>query len=281
MIRGRLRRRLLGPYGLGVLAETRNGLFVADPDDFNVSRKLLRDGAYDLPEAQFLSGLVRRDSTLVFVGAHIGALLVPIVLQSQARAVLALEPSPHNFRRLMLNLRLNELTHVRALRMAVGAEVATLRFRENPINRGNSRIDPGGDLEVKVTPLDHVLDGPVDLMVMDIEGSEVDAFRGAREALRHTENLYVEFAPEQLDEQGTGPAEFVAIVREYFPYAFRVDHRGAEQLPEDYPRWLLDLPPRRGLLMNLLLRKRALKEERAPIPARTLKAPEDIAGTLK
>lgn len=120
LIRGRLRSRVLATHGIGVVAATRNGTLVVDPGDFNVSRRLLTRGEYDWPEVRLLCGLIRGDSRVVFVGAHVGALLVPLVLATGTRDVVAFEPSPKNHRMLQLNLRLNDIPNVTVHNAAVG-----------------------------------------------------------------------------------------------------------------------------------------------------------------
>ncbi len=47
--------------------------------------------------------------------------------------------------------------------------------------------------------------------------------RGGRVRLGRTQRLYVEFAPEQLQEQGSTTEEFVAIVEEFFKSAYVID----------------------------------------------------------
>src|SRR2546430_565382 len=79
-IRGRFRSLILSKHGIGILTSTKNGLLVVDPRDFNVSRSLLRSGSYDWPDVCLLARLVDQQSRLVFVGAHIGGLLIPIAL---------------------------------------------------------------------------------------------------------------------------------------------------------------------------------------------------------
>jgi FkbM family methyltransferase len=79
------------------------------------------------------AALVNQESHLVFAGAHLGALLVPIALQSGARRILAFEPAPRNHRMLTLNLALNGLTDVVVHQQAVGDCEGSLRFTHNTL----------------------------------------------------------------------------------------------------------------------------------------------------
>jgi len=256
-IRGHFRRRVLGNHGIAILAWTRNGLLLVDPDDFNVSRRLLRDGEYDIAECELLASLLKPGvARVIFAGAHIGSLLIPIAHRARPAHIVAIEPSPHNYEDLELNLHLNGLTRVELLNAAVGARNGALAFTENRINRGNSRISRTGEITVPVYRLDALDDQPIDLLVMDVEGYEVHAMRGAEQMLTRTQMLYVEFAPEQLHEHGSTAEEFAALIRAAgFNWCSHIVEGRVVELPPDIGAYFHTLPRRRGLLMNLLLRR--------------------------
>jgi FkbM family methyltransferase len=255
-IRGHLRSLTLAKSGIGVVADTRNGVLIVDPRDFGVSSSLLRWGAYDWSSVSWLLPLVNQESRMVFVGAHLGALLVPIALGSQSRSIVAFEPAPRNHRLLKLNLALNGLTDVVVQQRAVGDSQGSIRFTQNTINTGNSRISQTGEVVVAVTTLDAALPPAAwphtDLLVMDTEGFEVHAMRGAQRFLEQTRYFYVEFAPEQLAEQGSSTREFLELAASRFDSMY-LQGREAKFFPSrTYVPYLKELPPRRGLLLNLL-----------------------------
>ncbi|MCU0976267.1 MAG: FkbM family methyltransferase [Steroidobacteraceae bacterium] len=258
-LRGRLRSRVLGQHGIALLADTRNGLLAVSPGDFNVSRQLLTAGEYDWEQVVMLSGLVGPGSRLVFAGAHIGALLVPITRRSQAREVVAYEPSRRNHALLAANLALNALPQVTVHNAALGERAGTVRFLESAINTGHSRVAAaGGTIEVPMCTLDGTLpaDWPaVDLMVMDVEGSEVGALRGAAGTLAKTRFLYVEFAPENLAEQGVAVEDMIRELTLHFT-RMSVFGRGVEVSGgERIAGYLQDYASRSQRLLNLLLSK--------------------------
>lgn len=255
-IRAHFRSTVLSRHGFGILASTRNGLLAVDPRDFGVSRSLLRGGSYDWPEVCLLSDLVNADSTLVFVGAHLGALLIPIALRSAARKVIAFEPSPGNYRLLKINLAINDLNAVTVYNAAAGDREGQIGFTLNSINSGNSRVSSSGDVMVPVMTLDSALSADatdIDLLVMDVEGFEVHAIRGGAQVLSRTRYFYVEYAPEQLEEQGSSSAEFISSVAENFTAMYLQVANTLQFFPaKTYVDYLTNLPPRRGLLLNLL-----------------------------
>ena len=223
-LRSRWRTKSLGRHGVGIVAETKNGLLAVPAGDFNVSRTLLMNGEYDWPQITWLNALLGAASRVVFAGAHIGAVLIPMVRHAATHAVIAYEPSPRNFRLLTMNLQLNGIDGVVTINAALGEKCGRIQFTENTLNTGNSRVAPcAGEITVNMETLDRTIAADwdsIDLIVMDTEGSEVAVMRGAQSTLARTRNLYVEFSPDQLREQGSGVAELVEIVEKYFKSAY-------------------------------------------------------------
>jgi len=256
-IRNRFRARFLDNHGVGIVTTTRNGTLVVDPKDFDVSRHLLNRGEYDWAGVTMLSRLLTPASRVVFVGAHIGALLVPIVRAAGTRQVIAFEPSPRNHKMLLMNLALNDLSEVVAENIALGARPGRRRFSDNRIVKADLRrvTRAENDIEVTVHTLDAMIPrtwDAIDLMVMSAEGREVDAMRGAARTLARTRHLYVDFSPEQLAEQDSSVEEFIAMASSHFKSAYVLGEKTRFLAPEEFPSYLLGLAPRRGLLLNLL-----------------------------
>jgi len=249
-----MRARIMSNHGEGIVANSKNGVLVVDPRDFNVSRSLLRHGSYDWAEIEWLGRILNDRSQIVFVGAHIGAVLAPIALRSGSRKIIAFEPSPQNHRLLCMNVALNGLHSISVQRLAAGDLEGTVQFTENPINSGNSRICAAGEIEVRVSRLDAVLSSvpQIDLLVMDTEGFEIRAMRGGPATLAKTRYFYVEYAPEQLLEQGSRPGEFIELIAERFTSMYLPGDQ-VEFFPQkSYAGYLKGLSERRGLLLNLL-----------------------------
>jgi FkbM family methyltransferase len=255
-LRGQWRKRALGQHGVAIVAETKNGLLAVPAGDFNVSRSLLQKGEYDWLQVNWLIPLLNDSSRVIFAGAHLGALMVPIVRATSTRTVLAFEPSPRNFRLLTLNLHLNGISADVARNVALGERPGTIRFTENSINTGNSRVAPAdGEITVSMETLDRAVPAAwesIDLIVMDTEGSEVAAMRGGQATLAKTRNLYVEFAPHQLREQGSNAAEFAEAVARQFKSAYVFGVPIAFLGADAFPGHLKNLQHERDLLLNVL-----------------------------
>ncbi len=149
--------------------------------------------------------------TVFDLGAHHGLYTTLMSrLVGPSGAVFAFEPSPRERRGLQRHLRLNACNNVTVVPKAVGASTGTAEFFlvENAQSgaSGLRRTELGGRapkserIEVSVTSLDeYVADSgitSVDFVKMDIEGAELDAFKGATRLLtsRDQPTLMVEMA---------------------------------------------------------------------------------------
>lgn len=252
-IRGWIRSLGLRKFGIGVLAKTPQGLFVVDPKDFGVGRSLLDSGAYETEVVDYLLDLTSPRSTVVFVGAHIGSILVPVA--ESVSKVIAFEPNPLSFELLTTNVQLNKLDNVDLHRLAVSDCNGFVTISHDAQNTGKSFVSKSGSAsgqKVESKRLDDsVSDEPIDLMVVDAEGHEVQVFAGAQQTLRRTKVLYTEYCPRLLHNQGSSPEMFTDMVTENFT-RMRPDVGGTVQL--DRKQWvpyLKGLAGQERLLLNL------------------------------
>lgn len=244
-LRGALRAAWLGRHGLGVVAETRNGLLLLDPRDYTVSKRLLREGEYDWPVVEALTAvLCARPGPLLVIGAHLGALLVP--LARAATGAVAFEADPRNFRLLEANVRLNGLAGVRLENRAVLDRAGEVWIRRDPVNSGASHVAPAagdraGDA-VPAAPLDACFDGELpafSLAVMDAEGAESHILDGGARTFARCHALYSEISPLALVRQGRSLERLAAQLAALYHHAW--DCRGGR------PR-RLDAPVERAVL---------------------------------
>jgi FkbM family methyltransferase len=96
------------------------------------------------------------------------------------RRVIALEPELQNLEALQASVNLDE--RLRVYPYAVGARREVLRMSSSG---ASSAVSATGDTEVESVPLDELLaDEQPTYIKMDIEGSEIDALRGAEATIR-------------------------------------------------------------------------------------------------
>jgi FkbM family methyltransferase len=173
-----------------------------------VGRKLRRTGCYGEEEIERALKFVQKDSSVLIIGAHIGALAIP--LSRHCRRVTAIEANPDTFKLLESNILLNKASNIEALNTAASDKTETLQFVMNRANSGGSKrmpkikhnfyfSDSPQVVDVQAVSLDELL-GPrhFDLVIMDIEGSEYFALKGMQKILQSANSLFIEFLPHHL-----------------------------------------------------------------------------------
>lgn len=231
----RKRLKAFGPNARGVLASTVHGLFAVDPEDGYIASSLLHHGHYSSDELSFDLSLIDPSSEVLIVGTHIGSLAIP--LARQCAHLTALEANPQTFELLQANVRLSGADNI-TLHHAVAGDTdgKLVQFVMNRDNSGGSKImpklkseGPEGYLydnpavvELPTARIDTLLgDRGFDLIIMDIEGSEVFALRGMPRILQSSRMLAVEFRPHSLSEvAGLGVDAFIEVVTPYFEWLY-------------------------------------------------------------
>jgi FkbM family methyltransferase len=242
--------QLVGPHADAVLTSCTHGLqLLVDPQDQGVGRQLRMHGQFQPQELQRLLALVQAQDRVLVVGAHVGALALP--LARQCRAVVAIEANPLSFSLLQKNLLLNDVRNCQALALAANHESGTLTFLQSRTNSGGSKRlplfpdtryihDKPQEISVRAERLDDVLaDHHFDLILMDIEGSEVFALRGMPRLLKTCRCLVVEFLPHHLQRvAGVSVREFLQAVPDHLQW-MQVPSTGA-CVPREVAQGVLD-----------------------------------------
>jgi FkbM family methyltransferase len=224
-------KRLLGGRVGALLVQTNHGLMAVAPSDRGVGRRLLIDGDYAAQELERLAALVSEHDDILVVGAHIGAIAVP--LARKCRELVAVEPNAASRELLELNLRINDIQNCRVLPIAAADREGSLEMLMNTANSGGSKRIPVRNLgfysydnparvHVPARRLDTELGArSFKLIVMDIEGSEYFALRGMQSILQQSSSLAVEFLPHHLrDVAGIDVATFLAPIEPHFSSLF-------------------------------------------------------------
>ena len=171
----------------------RQQLTLALPPEWHGAAKLLyifRDD-YE-PDLAVLQKFLVPGGVMVDVGANYGIFSLNAArLVGPTGKVLAFEPAQNNFSTFKKNLALNNVSQVRALRMALAEKPGRLRLYHDPDPTRNS-LAPGSNAqdfeEVEVNTLDAVLKAngvaKVDFIKIDVEGADELVCRGALETLR-------------------------------------------------------------------------------------------------
>jgi FkbM family methyltransferase len=151
----------------------------------NTSEKklLFTPHLFDPEERDMLARYVRDGFVFVDVGANVGgyALFVAALAGPKAR-VLAVEPQPELFERLVFNIRQNPFGTVKALECAVTDKDGTVTLFVDPSNSGRSSVRFVNSsrqftaLKVSAKTLKTIVDDEqldrIDAMKVDVEGAE-------------------------------------------------------------------------------------------------------------
>ena len=148
-------------------------------------------GEFETMERRFVKRLLRRDMTVVDVGAHHGlyTLLASKCVGWRGRVV-AIEPSPRELARLEKHLRLNRSSNVELIPCAAGEDPGEAElYVGDRFNNGFNSLrppaleEPVTNVSVQVRRLDEILCelgiSTVDFLKLDAEGAELSVLYGA------------------------------------------------------------------------------------------------------
>jgi FkbM family methyltransferase len=221
-------------------------------------------GVYERPTMRALERLVRRGATVIDIGANVGAHALTLAQAvGPAGIVVAVEPTDAAFARLERNRGLNpqiaeRLRPVQAALVGPG-ETAPGEFyaswdlvgdgERHEVHRGTKR-SAGRARALTLDALVAELDlSRVDLLKIDVDGSELPVLRGATSVLaRHRPAIVMEVCPHLLAERGASVADVLAALE---PYGYQlVDERRFAPLTTDPVRLAARIP--RGAGINVV-----------------------------
>ncbi len=199
---GLKRMGVLGPFD-GVFARIAHRLFPPMPRTTRVtlsdglrmlvpphspSSRAYATGTYERDVTALMKQVVRPGMTVVDLGANIGyyTLMLSSLVGIGGR-VFAFEPEPEAFSYLERSIQLNGITNIEAIDEAISDRSGAVEFIRHEMARGWLGVPTasGCHLSVMSTTLDEFFSArswpSVDLIKMDIEGSECAALHGMRQ----------------------------------------------------------------------------------------------------
>lgn len=203
-----LTRQVVGPFAEAILVKTQNALLAVRPEDSGVGWHLRRDGNHGGDQISDLMAYLKPSDNVLVVGAHIGALAIPIGVS--CRNVTCIEANPDTFELLKFNIEINKMKNCTPYSLAASDQRGELEFLINTVNSGGSKRTPVNSqdiytyddprsIRVQAEPLDSFFSGKqFDVIIMDIEGSEYFALKGMKRILERSRMLIVEFLPHHL-----------------------------------------------------------------------------------
>jgi len=144
-------------------------------------------GSYEYDKQQLFEKSIAQGSVVYDMGGHVGFYtLLSSELVGTTGKVFAFEPLPRNLCFLKEHLRLNNVSNVTVIEVAVSDKSGIISFDEGP-GSSMGHIAQDGKLQVKTVALDEMIDkGELptpDYIKIDIEGAEALALSGAKSML--------------------------------------------------------------------------------------------------
>lgn len=160
--------------------------------DSVVSESLLASGTWEPTISKIFTMCAKKARTIVDVGGNLGyfTILATTVISNTSK-VYVFEPERTNFNLLKKSVKENHLQNVTCEKLAVGNAEGEISLYIAEDNFGDHRAFSSGENRkvetVNVTTLDSyfsALKKPIDLLKIDIQGFEVQAFQGAKKLLQ-------------------------------------------------------------------------------------------------
>jgi FkbM family methyltransferase len=162
---------------------------------------------------------------VVDAGANIGVATLAMKNAVPDARIVAIEPSPFVHGLLVRNVAQNGLTGVEIHQAALAAVDGVVRFDVEEAHGGlRSRVTADHGIEVPAVRLSRLVDGEIDFLKLDVEGSEEEVLSELANAdrLREVAELVVEYH-HHLDGRSDRLAVVLALLEEHgFTYQLAV-----------------------------------------------------------
>ena len=142
-------------------------------------------GEYDPPTSRVIRKFLQEGCVAADIGANVGALTMLMAkVVGKDGVVLAVEPGPPIFSRLVKNLEWNPKikSRVRTVQLGLSDSKGELYWHEDPKNRGNAGLLDGYGIPVDVITLDELVSREnvrrLDFVKIDVEGMELEVIKG-------------------------------------------------------------------------------------------------------
>jgi FkbM family methyltransferase len=212
-----------------------------------IALAIFANGVYEPDTVAAILRRIPRDGVYLDVGANIGAIALPVARQRPDVRVICIEADPGMATILRRNVADNALPNVTIVECLAGAcSNEAVRFYTAPLHKfGMGSIGPQFDLPpllLRQVALDELLDGMgighVDVMKLDVEGSELGVLQGLTRRLTGWRSLKILFefsdwAEERIEGQVPGAAQ--AFLHSLGYRTFQLERRGETGAPVDQP----------------------------------------------
>lgn len=226
---------------LAVVRTPWGGKLIIETRDYNIAPHLLMDGVWDNHITTWMQHALHPGDVFVDVGANIGYFTVlGASLVGPAGRVVAVEAHPALVPLLRRNVATNWfIDSVTVWHRAAWSETATLTFRQRDRYTASSSVgaveperlikldDTETEVEVPAVRVDELIGDleRVDVLKVDVEGSEVRALTGLETTLRRNRDLrlVLEWSPGQIETVGDAPETLVDLLVDHGMHLWLLD----------------------------------------------------------
>ena len=242
----------------------------------SIALQLFAFGVYEPDTIAAVLSRLSRSGVYVDVGANVGALALPVAAQRPSARIVCIEADPEIANVLRFNVTENKRTNVTIVECLAGpVPNAAVPFYRAPAHKfGMGSIGPqfgAPPVSLSQRPLDDVLDelavGDVEIVKLDVEGSELGVLCGLSRRLRGAipPTIVFEFAEwAEARVAGQSPGDAQA-------YLLSIGYRLFDLVRGGIPGAALETPLTTGSAMILAM---------PPLPQSTCAAREHSALTL-
>ena len=169
-------------------------------------------------ESKIVKNVVKEGMVGVDIGANIGYYTLQLAkLVGPNGKVYAFEPDPGNYSLLVKNIKANGYKNIIPIQKAVSDKTGKSRLFFCEEHHGDHRIFDSGDsrkvITIEAVALDDFFSEKdrIDIIKMDVQGSEYLALSGMEKLVRRQKDLTIisEFSPDLLARCGVSPEEFI------------------------------------------------------------------------
>jgi FkbM family methyltransferase len=201
-----------------IALRVRDLTLLLDRADVAVSRRIIEDRVYEPHLTPVFDHYCKPGMTVVDIGANLGyyTLLASRAVGPEGR-VIALEPNSENCRLLLLSALMNDAGNVDLLPVALDDHRGWSHFSaalgtNGCFLSGGPALADGRGFVVPTFTLDELVDGPVDLIKIDVEGAEFRVMSGARRTITtHRPIVITEFSCHMLPAvSGCAPGAYLS-----------------------------------------------------------------------
>ncbi len=218
-------------------------------EDGGVAHQLIMYHAYEPFESKLVKEHLKPGLTVYNIGANLGyySILASECVGPQGK-VYAFEPAPENFELLQRTVAENRISNIELIQAAVGAAVGSAVLSISSTNSGDHQLQNIASREhvvVNVLSIDSFISEghrKPDAIIMDVQGSELDALRGGTELLasKHPLVIFTEFWPSGLDQRHPNGAKEMLEILERASFRMSTIDEKHRSVTQTSQRQLLD-----------------------------------------